>query len=788
MRITTLRQRVPARPTAARRWALTLSLAVTLTAAGCGGDGTSGDDKDATTADGSGSDTAALDTAVADVPGPTPTETPEGKAFAATYALQLQSAKAMTLGELHSLYPDPAPATPPALGYDAAKATYMDLITKEMKPGAAEQAKLAANGFVSSDAWQHDTMADALLWVFQKDLPVLVTSDMILQALHASYDDILKTMEQHALVPTIEAMLVQAHTALGKLPAPSDAMAQDARVDADFFLTVARNLLGTTKVAALGGKAVDDEVAAFLAKIEAKQMAEVEIFGAKRVMDFSQFEVRGHYEGNPVLERYFRTLMWLGRVDLRFVEPDAAAGTWVQRPRQLMVAIDLQTAMAGKPRQAWTTADRLVTLMVGPVDYLDLHSMDKLQKDFALTTSDAVAKLDAATLDQMTAHLVAGVYGSQQIASHYIETNPFSSEPTPLPPSFALLGQRFVIDSHVFSNVVYDRVIFEDQKVKRVLPDPLDVMFALGNNHALAHLQAGLTEFPYQGALHLMRVLVSSHPASFWSDNVYNLWLSSLRSLSGPVMAADGTPAQKVPAAMKTAAWYDKQLRTQLASWAQLRHDTILYAKQSYTGGVACEHPDGYVEPVPQLWATLGKLAGEAQVAMANAPGIDANVAKQLNTFWGHWVTTMGKLQAIADGELKGEELTTDQLDFLKTTIVNESICGGPIFTGWYTSLFFQSDSFDKWRPTIADVHTNPNSGPLPGPHVLHVATGNVELMIFTADTCQGAEAFVGPVFRYHEVIVPEIKRLKDSDWETRLKDGTAPGQPAWTQSFAVTK
>lgn len=784
MRIVHLRHRLHTRPTHARRWALTFGLIGALAAAGCTGtEASPGDDQDATTHDAS-----ALDTAVADVPGPTPAETPELKAFAASYAVQLQKAKTLTLAELNTLYPDPAPATPVALGYDASKAKYMDLIAKEMKPGAAEQAKLAANGFVSSDAWQHDTMADALLWVFQKDLPVLVTSDMILQALHASYDDILKTMEMFVLVPTIDAMLAQAHAALGKLPAPSDAMAQDARADADLFLTVARNLLGTSKVAALGGKDVDDEVAAFLAKIEAKQMVEVEVFGSKRVMDFSQFEVRGHYEGTPTLERYFRTLMWLGRVDLRFVEPDAAAGTWVPRPRQLMVALDLHAAMHGKPREAWTTADRLVTLMVGPVDYLDLHSLDKLKKDHALDTSDAVAKLDAASFAQLTAHLVAGVYGSQQIASHYIETDPFSSEPTPLPPSFALLGQRFVVDSHVFSNVVYDRVIYEEQKVKRVLPDPLDAMFALGNDHALAHLQAGLGEFPYQGALHLMRVLIDSHAPSFWSDNVYNLWLSALRSLSGPVLLADGkTPAQ-VPAAMKTAAWYDKQLRTQLASWAQLRHDTILYAKQSYTGGVACEHPDGYVEPVPALWATLGKLAGEAQVAMANAPGIDANVAKQLDTFWGHWATTMGKLQAIAEGELAGKDLTAEQLDFLKKTIVNESICGGPIFTGWYTSLYFQADSFDTWRPTIADVHTNPNSGPLPGPHVLHVATGNVELMVFTADTCAGAEAFVGPVFRYHEVIVPEIKRLKDSDWEKLLKDGSAPGQPSWVKGFAVTK
>ena len=146
----------------------------------------------------------------------------------------------------------------------------------------------------------------------------------------------------------------------------------------------------------------------------------------------------------------------------------------------------------------------------------------------------------------------------------------------------------------------------------------------------------------------------------------------------------------------------------------------------------------------------------------------------------------MVALRNIADKELKGEQLATEDVAFLKKTIVMETVCGGPIFNGWYTSLYFRSDNFDKFRPTIADVHTNPNQGPLPGPNVLHVATASVDLMVLTADTCEGAEAFVGPVFRYHEVDVKEIKRLNNDEWEKMLKEGKAPPQPSWTSSFLV--
>jgi hypothetical protein len=67
---------------------------------------------------------------------------------------------------------------------------------------------------------------------------------------------------------------------------------------------------------------------------------------------------------------------------------------------------------------------------------------------------------------------------------------------------------------------------------------------------------------------------------------------------------------------MQTKAWQEKELQTSLASWTELRHDTILYAKQSYTPDI-CLAPGpstqlpkpkpvvGYVEPVPEFYARL---------------------------------------------------------------------------------------------------------------------------------------------------------------------------------------
>ena len=91
-------------------------------------------------------------------------------------------------------------------------------------------------------------------------------------------------------------------------------------------------------------------------------------------------------------------------------------------------------------------------------------------------------------------------------------------------------------------------------------------------------------------------------------------WLATLRQLSKP------TTDPAIRKSCATRAWAMRTLNTQLASWTQLRHDTILYAKQSYTSGVLCYYPAGFVEPVPHFWARLQKMVERAADLLARTP------------------------------------------------------------------------------------------------------------------------------------------------------------------------
>ena len=144
------------------------------------------------------------------------------------------------------------------------------------------------------------------------------------------------------------------------------------------------------------------------------------------------------------------------------------------------------------------------------------------------------------------------------------------------------------------------------------MPSGLDVAFAaLGNNHVVPDLveriEGGPHRFrdgkPYQHNLAAVRNVIDGLDAEgVGRDDLHVVARRRSARLSAPT-------DDPLPEAMRTRAWAMKQTNTQLASWAQLRHDTILYVKQSYTAVPACYYPAGFVEPVVPFWAQMEAMA-----------------------------------------------------------------------------------------------------------------------------------------------------------------------------------
>ncbi|WP_437722017.1 DUF3160 domain-containing protein [Sorangium sp. So ce861] len=640
-----------------------------------------------------------------------------------------------------------------------------------------ELAKLSANGFVISEKKTFPTFVYGYESIYALDLPLYVSADSILYAVHRSYDAILKAVELASLARELGAMLEEMRAELAA--GGGGELGAEARADADLFTAVALALLSDKPVAPVAG-ADAAKIDELVAGAKAHQgMGEVSLFGADRLMDFSQFEPRGHYTDMPELQRYFRSMMWLGRVDFRFLETQEN-GEQVFHRRQLEGAYALRALAEGKTLDRYTRIDDAIQAFVGESDTMTLPELDALLADLGLGDAAGLAGVPD---DAIVAVVQKKGYGTQRISSH-IMINGLDKGTLPLSASFAMLGQRYVVDSHVFSNVVYDRV--QGGTVKRMMPSPLDVGFAaLGNDHAGLLLAPELGQFAYAPDLHMMRVLVDAHPADFWGKNLYNRWLGALRELSPSRALAE---AEGLPGVAKTEAWGRRLLNTQLASWAELRHDTLLYAKQSYTGGTTCEFPDAYVDPYPAFYARIAELAEHGgRVVESLDLSSDPRLAEGLPAYFAKLHGVARTLGEMAANERAGVPLTQEHLDFINQAVKIQWGCGSPFGAeGWYAQLFFDVSKSVEQDPTVADVHTQPTDelGAMVG-RVLHVGTGLPRLMVVTADPCGTPRAYVGLASSYFEKITENFERMNDEEWAGEIV-GANPDDVAWMKDLVA--
>ena len=711
-------------------------------------------------------DTAMPDSPAADL-GDIPVQ-PEVATFMEQFKATLAESKDMTTDALFAKYYPPRTYVE-SMSYDATKADGLDTILAAYPLTADQKASLARQGFVIAKQYAFDSHPMGYLDVFRKDLPVLVTTDSILFALHKSYDLMLQQVEETNLVPALDTMLAAIHARFAGVPLSQAAIAMDSWRDVDLFLAVARSLLKGSPVAPNDASLVGarDQL---LAQIEGLQPAQIVLFGRAYpcadpmcLYDFSQFKPRGHYTLTEALQRYFKAMIWLGRTEMlptRF-QRDLLAAYWLTEA----------TVDAGQ-MGTWNAIDGVIQVFVGKSDNLTMPEfITELPAENA-----QIALIDPLMSLDVMRQIEASGLGQQQIASQILAVDPFSATPTALPPSFQFLGQRYVIDSHVFSNVVFDRITWQGDKPPRMMPSPLDPMFVIGFQEALPLLKDELDTWHYAGNLNVLRSLVESHPPAFWGESMYNLWLDTIRSL-----AAD-TTGTGFPDAAKTRAYARKSMHAGLASWAELRHDTILYVKQSYTGE-GCDYPDGYVEPFPAFFHKLEAFAAGSKQMLATVilPGAaNWGALGQAGAYFDALGTASANLAGIAETEIANQPRTPEQTAFLKSIVQDQGMCGGPLFTGWYPGLFYgaASDTF-QFKPTVADVHTDPNST-----NVLHVATGHPDLMVFLANTTCGLKAYAGPASSYYEDLEPNFTRLTDEDWMNRLAAGPEPDRPAWTGAF----
>ncbi|GGO28564.1 hypothetical protein GCM10008949_21320 [Deinococcus humi] len=628
---------------------------------------------------------------------------------------------------------------------------------------AAQRAALTRQGFVITPAqWrQFDAVYEATRYAEQ---PVFVTTDSVLHIYHLVFDKLLRDLERETLAPTareLTARLVggaqRQVKALAGTPLEADARRALA------YLAVAQKLADPASPVPAE---VAPLVSAELKLINAHAgIAPSPIFAGSGLReDYSQYVPRGHYTRSETLKRYFRTLSWLGRMNLRVTQPDET------RTAALITHLMSGDAQAQK---LWARLYDPTALLIGASDDLNYRQYASALQgvtggNIRRLAEPATLKAFQAALAQLPPPRVNSVFvvakPGEGVAVRQRETL-----------GFRLLGQRFTLDGAALQQLVY-REVGTEQK-PRALPRGLDLLAAMGSDAALNELRSlGDTAYANYGPqMQKTRAQFAALKPADWNANVYSGWLYVLQALAAPEARDD-----RYPAFMRTPAWTRKEMLTTLGSWTELRHDMLLYAKQVMAemgAGEEPEHPRGYVEPNAAVWTRLLGLEALTRRVLTDQQILSERTASNLESLR----DMLGFLRAATAKELAGQPLSRDSYDRIH------------FFGGWLEQLKLASTdpeggedggtpSFDEppYAGVVADVATAGNL-------VLEEATGTIyELYAVVPDGRGGQQIARGGVYSQYEFTAPAAGRLTDEAWRARLKAGNLPPMHPWLNGTVV--
>jgi len=648
----------------------------------------------------------------------------------------------------------------------------------------SQRERLAQDGFVVSPGVEREffTVYEQARYA---NVPVFITSDSLLHTYHLLFDKVLRTAEVRYFIPLLRdlnaALLLRAkdeYEVLRSTAAEGSSAWEEAARRTVAFVGVASKLLDP------GVHVPDyaaDLVEAELALIEgAAGIQPSPLFpGLEFGEDYTQYIPRGHYTRSKELESYFRSMMWYGRMTFRLETKDPEAGLAETRMALLLVHALRTADIAYRPAlEVWADLYNPTAFFVGRSDDLTVLQYGEVMDRIYGPNATAAGLADDALLDAFIEE--AKELPPPRILGMVILDTDDVEEQTK---GLRFMGQRFVPDAYIFRQLIYRNVGTREQR--RGLPKGLDLLAAMGSERAYELLdEMGETAYEnYPEQMAKVRDWVSGLSVEEWTETLYNTWLYSFQPLLQ-------VPGEGYPAFMQSPTWLDKQLHTALGSWTELKHDTILYAKQVYAeygnGAAAPEPlpPRGYVEPVPVFFARLAALTVMTREGLSSRGLLDVQDGQSLRRL----EELARAFQTMAEKELRAEPLTEEEYTLIRlygvdlehllmasaTTPEGEAPGGHGFFT-----------EEDLQASVVADVATDPG----PPAIVLEEGVGRVDeihvvVPLVDEDGTITLQVTKGGVFSYYEFPWPAEDRLTDEAWRQMLDQGQAPARPEWIGSF----
>ena len=607
--------------------------------------------------------------------------------------------------------------------------------------------------------------------------PNFVTTDLFLHVFHLVFSRSLKRIEEFNFAPALENMLVEAVIKLNELESKSGNSVKVTFDDARDFLTIPAILV----------RPVPELIGALQPSLRAQRevslILNAEIMGLSdisgKVEDYTFYTPRGHYTSTEELSNYFRAMAYLGGMSIPLSTGDQER----DRRNIAMTALLCFLFEDESLRNKWDSLYEPLTYMIGAVDDPTIRDYGPVAGNILNGSLDKLADADA--LNELREAFIAATPAPRIID---IQTGNVSQEEyEEKAAGLRLMGSRFVLDAWVFGQLTSPNV--GNGEAPRNLPKTADIMAALGSNVADEALDIDRQNIPkYAAALENVKKEVYSFFET-WDGTLVSAWLGTLG-----LYLTDKDSKQFF---WNTPLWESKKLLTASASWAELKHDTVLYAKQNYAemGGsgewvsepFGNPMPVGYVEPSPRTFdaiaVALSRLLEIVEKYGLEGSGPDDDFGGNAKARIEALLAIVETYRDIARKEVDEEPLNHD--DYLAIRYINTYLNSNLLLDPTYVE---DENSSQLRMAFVTDASTDAFEE-----RVLQVGTGTPRrIYVFVNDKWGGPRVTIGYTYSFYEF--PRFifeGRMTDEEWRELVYDETRQVEleqyaPEWSGNLFV--
>ena len=624
---------------------------------------------------------------------------------------------------------------------------------------------LGRNGFAIVPA-EHNQ----LFHVYEKndyaDFPSFVTTDLYLQLFHLYFDCVLRDVEEKHLDSLMIVFSSQMEAEMKTLTSSQDAEVKAAAEFGQAWFAVASWLFSHDKAPASAAKLNVPEAYKKMVMEEITKAIDaengysdmLEYFPPEEMFGYSLFRPRGHYTRSKVCSRYFRGMMWL---------QTAHFGT--NKPSKMKQIALIANVINQQPKLSaiYNKVSEPITYLMGTPDNVTIIQVANRIKEMGLPIEQLLSSR------KEMANLTKDI---EEIAKRQMRIELKKTRGSKY--VVDIMPQRYQPDAEALITTTD-----QDSPVSlRPRPKGLDWMAVMGLPGAERILIDELKETQrWTGFPKALTTARKKAATTQWEACVANQWMYTLQSL--------GDTAQSLPYFMQSPQWQKKNLNTALASWAELKHDAILYAKQPMLAECGDGGPEppvvkGYVEPNVKFWEKAIALVTRMDKVLTTY-GLQTEKAKAVY----ERIKEMAEFcRDISKKELNGGKITDEeynQIEIIGSTVENISLelvsKDNEMLQGWSDVV-----STDKKVAVVADVFTASGENvAIDDKCVLYEGVGPAYEIYVVVEIDGLLYLTRGSVFSYREFTrLLSDPRMTDEEWQEELKKSPTGGTPSWMKEI----